>query len=159
MEIRYQLFEKDYLLIQKFIGLFSIEDYLSYNGQVRKELSLSPIKKVLLDFRDLVFFNESDNKVPRDFKEKIEKMVEIRKNINQQEHINEKVKLVILVENPLPTAFALLFTNSFAGMDYSYCLTGERAADFLDIPSYRDNLENIIDNLENLFIKHDTPRL
>ena len=159
MEIRYQLFEKDYLLIQKFIGLFSIEDYLSYNGQVRKELSLSPIKKVLLDFRDLVFFNESDNKVPRDFREKIEKMVEIRRNINQIEHKDERVKLVIWVENPLPTAFALLFTNSFADMDYSYCLTGERATEILEIPSYNENLENVIKNLENIFIKHDTPHL
>jgi hypothetical protein len=158
MEIRYQLFEKDNLLIQKFIGIFSIEDYLSYNSQVREKLSLSPVKKVLNDFRDLLF-GENNEKFPVGFREKIDKMVEIRKNINQQEHINEEVKLVIWVEHPLPTAFALLFTNSFAGMDYSYCLTGERAADFLDIPSYRDNLENIIENLENLFIKHDTPRL
>lgn len=158
MEIRYQLFEKDNLLIQKFIGIFSIEDYLSYNGQGREKLLLSPVKKVLNDFRDLLF-GENNEKFPVGFREKIDKMVEIRKNINQQEHINEEVKLVIWVEHPLPTAFALLFTNSFADMDYSYCLTGERATEILEIPSYNENLENIIENLENLFIKHDTPRL
>ena len=158
MEIRYQLFEKDYLLIQKFIGLFSIEDYLSYNGQVSKELSLSPVKKVLLDFRDLLF-TETNDKMPSDFREKINKMVEIRKNINQNEHKNREVTLVILVENPLPIVIALLFTNSFSDSNYNYCLTAEKAIGILDIPSYKDNLENIILNLENSFIKHDTPRL
>jgi len=158
MEIRYQLFEKDNLLIQKFIGAFSVEDYLIYNGQVRRELSLYQVKKVLLDFRDSLF-SETDGKMPRDFREKINRMVEIRKNINENEQKNEILKLVILVENPLPTAFALLFTNSFAEMDYSHCSTGKRAAELLDIPSYRDNLENMIMNLENLFIKQDTPRL
>ena len=68
MEIKYQFFDKDNLLIQKFFGLFSLEDYLSYNVHIVRDISSKSINKVLNDFRDLIF-TENDDEMPDDLEE------------------------------------------------------------------------------------------
>lgn len=150
MEVRYQLLKKENLLIQKFIGLFSLNDYLKYNKHIVKKFSSIVIKKVLIDFRDLTFIENAD-KTPGDFTENLDKIVEIRKSINQNEHKNSEVTLVILVDKPLPTVIALLFVNSFTGVDYNYCSTASKVCELLKISFSPDNLVNILNNLENTF--------
>jgi hypothetical protein len=150
MEIRYQLLKKENLLIQKFIGFFSINDYLKYNKHIIKKFSSILIKKVLIDFRELTFAEDMD-KIPDSFNEKLNRIVEIRKKINKNEHKNKGVTLVILVDKPLPTVIALLFVNSFTSMDYNYCSTASKVCELLKLPFLHDNLENILNNLENRF--------
>ena len=36
-------------------------------------------------------------------------------------------------------------------MDYNYCSTASKAIEILKIPSYSDNLESIVNNLEKHF--------
>lgn len=150
MEIKYQLFVQDNLLIQKYIGLFCLEEFLSYNGYISKKLSSSSVKKVLLDFRDLRFIANND-KVPNDFRKNLNKVIENRRNINQNEHKNKEVKLVIWVEKPMPTVIAHLFVKNFSGSHYIYCSTASKAIEVLKIPFYQESLESIVENLENTF--------
>jgi hypothetical protein len=150
MEIKYQLFEQEYLLIQKFTGLFSPEYYLRYTGHLAKDLSSKTIKKVLIDFRDLIF-SETNDKMPDDFNEKLDRIIEIRRAINQKEHINKDTLLVIWVDKPLPTVIAHLFIDNFTEMNYKYCSTSSKAIEILKLKSNFDDLERIVNNLDHTF--------
>lgn len=149
MEIRYQFFNDDHLLIQKFIGVFSVEDYLRHNGLITGRLMTSLVDRVLLDFRELQF-SENNASMPDDFKEKMDEMVNIRRDINTRTHHNKSVDLVILVNSPLPTLIAHLFVSNFEGMKYHYCSSLSKAIEMLRIPEYSDRIESVIENLENI---------
>jgi hypothetical protein len=149
MEMRYQFFENEYLLIQKFTGLFSFEFYKKIIGQMHLAHGNKNVKKVLIDFRELKF-GESGNYLPDDFDEKLEKIIRFRKEINKNELRNKEVNLVIWVDKPLPTVIAHLFLDSFSKMRYNYCSTEDKVIEILDLrPEF--NLLNNINNLENSF--------
>jgi hypothetical protein len=150
MEIKYQLFETDNLLIQKYSGSFSIEYYKRFAGFIIEITSSKPIKKVLIDFRSLIFsdfpFDLSD-----DFNDKLDQMVKFRKKIYENELKNKASKLVIWVDKPIPTVIAHLFTLNFSNRDYSYCSSSENVIELLKLPEHFKNLNNIVNNLENTF--------
>jgi hypothetical protein len=150
MEIKYQFFEKECLLIQKFKGLFSFEDYLRYTGCLSKDFSLMAITKVLIDFRDLII-NDVIDELPSDFDKKLDTLIKIRKKINQKVFQNKEVNLVIWVDKPLPTVVAHLFVNNFSKMNYHYCSTTSAVIEILKIDLFSDNLEIVVDHLENTF--------
>lgn len=149
MKIKYQFFNNDHLLIQKFVGVFSIEKYLRHNGVITGQLMTNSVDRVLLDFRELMFSDKNES-MPDDFKEKMAEMVKIRRDINLQTHHNKSVDLVILVNSPLPTLIAHLFVSNFDGMNYHYCSTLSKAIEMLRIPEYCDRIESIIEHLENV---------
>jgi hypothetical protein len=148
MEIKYQFFEKENLLIQKFNGVFSLKDYLSFSSHISKDISSETIKKVLIDFRDLSFIDNIDQ-IPDDFDERIDQIARIRKEINQNEHKNRAVTVIIWVDKPLPTVIAHLFVNNFSKMNYNYCSTVSKVIEMLKIDWHINNLETIVKNLEN----------
>ena len=150
MEIKYQLFEKENLVVQKFTGIFSIEKYIRYNRYIMENLAIKPIKKVLIDFRDILF-SELTDELPDDYADKLELITEIRKNINKNELKNKDVTLVIWVDKPLPTVVAHLFIDNFQNQNYSYCSTEENIRDILKIPEHLNDLKNIVNNLDNTF--------
>jgi hypothetical protein len=148
MEIKYQLFEKDNLFVQKYSGLFSIGDFMKYTGFITEFVKSKPIKKVLLDFRDLDF-SEFPDTIPDDYVIVIDRITEIRKGISQNELKDRAVLFVILVDKPLPTAIAHLFIKSFP--DYNYCSTIGNVKKILKLMDFSANLENVLNNLENTF--------
>jgi hypothetical protein len=149
MEIKYQLFEEEYLLVQKFTGIFSIEYYQKFARNIFKKFESKTIKKVLIDFRDLIL-SELDDDLQDDFDDKINRITEIRKNINKNELKNRDVTLVIWVDKPLPTVIAHLFISNFSEMNYNYCSTTAEAIKILKT-SLDFDLANIANNLENTF--------
>lgn len=151
MEIKYQYLEDEYLLIQKFAGLFSLDNYLRFTRHLAKDLSTKTITKVLIDFRDLMF-SENNETMPDDIDEKLDKISQIRRDFNQKQIENKEVVLVIWVDKPIPTVIAHLFVNNFAHMDYNYCSTLTTVIEILNLPSYSDNLESIVENLEDTFL-------
>lgn len=150
MEIKYQLFETNKLIVQKFIGVFSLKDYMRYNGHIGRSLSSNSINKVLIDFRDLLLSEDKDG-LPDEIDEKLDEIVKIRKKINETEHKNKKVNLVILVDKPLPTAIAHMFVNNFSHANYNYCSTASKAISILEIPFNSESLYELLANLENTF--------
>jgi len=150
MEIKYQLFETDNLLIQMYSGSFSIEYYKRFAGFIIGLTASKPIKKVIIDFRSLVFSDvpsdPSDN-----FNEKLDHIIKFRKNINENVLKDRVAKLVIWVDKPIPTVIAHLFTSNFGNNDYSYCSSSDNVVEILHLPEHLRNLGNIIDNLENTF--------
>jgi hypothetical protein len=147
MQIKYQLFENDYLLIQKFIGVFSLEEYLGFNRYVNKEMSVYSIKKVLNDFRELKLI-ENDSDRLNDFNINLQKVIEVRKNIIMNEPKTRDINLVFLVDDPRPTVMAHSFVNYFSGMNYNYCSSTSKAIQLLNLPDLYYKLDRIIENLE-----------
>jgi hypothetical protein len=144
MEIKYQLFENENLFVQKFSSIFSIEKYQKYTRYITEFISAKPIKKVLIDFRGLVFNNNPD-----EFNQNLNRVIEIRKNINDTELKNKDIALVFWVDKPLPTVIAHLFSANFS--NYNYCSTEEIAIKNLMLPEHLHDLDCIIKNLENTF--------
>ncbi len=144
MEIKYQLFEKENLLIQKFIGFFSIELYMRYAPTIMRNPAMRSINKVLLDFRDIDFSN-----VPADFDEGLGKMTEMRKNIQNKEIKRTDVAIVFWVDKPIPTVIAQIFKENFS--NYNYCSTAESVLEIFKISDPGFDLESIVENLENTF--------
>ena len=108
MEIRYQYFEEEKLLIQKFIGLFSLESYKNNSSRIHQNLKMKEIKKVLIDFRDLKINKNKDDFLD-DFDDRIEEIVDYRKEINKNELANKAILLVMWVDKPFPTTIVHLF--------------------------------------------------
>jgi hypothetical protein len=150
MTIRYQFYENEKLIIQKYSGIFSIEQYIRFSGFIGKELSSKVITKVLNDFRDLKIA-ELDDEMPDDFNEEIERISEIRKNFNSKLRINNEIMVVFWVDKPLPTVVAHLFINNFSNMNYFYCSTGAKAIELLKLSPQFGNLNRILQNLEHTF--------
>jgi hypothetical protein len=147
MRIRYEFFEREHLLIQEFSGLFSLPFYKKNMGQIYQSLKTKDIKKVLIDFRELIFTDLIDN-YPEDFHESLEKVVEYKKQFNKTDNRISEVTLVLWVEKPLPTVIAHIFVSSFAGMDYNYCSTIDKVVDIIGLgPEF--NLLEKIENLKN----------
>jgi hypothetical protein len=150
MEIKYQIFENENLIMQKYSGIFSLEFYKIYTGFIIKNFSSNAIEKVLIDFRGLYFENLPDG-LPDDYHNKIEKIVEFRKSVNENELRNKNVKLVIWVDKPLPTVIAHLFIQNFPAKNYHYCSTVDNVIKILQLTEDFNNLESRINNLENEF--------
>jgi hypothetical protein len=148
MEIKYQLFEDDKLFVQKYSGLFSVRDYMAYTSFMTGYVRSKSITKVLLDFRDLDFSELTDT-IPDDYVEVIDRIIEMRKGINQNELKNRDVSLVILVDRPLPTAVAHLFIKNF--LNYSYCSTITNVRKILKLAEHHTNLGSALNKLENTF--------
>lgn len=147
MNIKYQQFETEKLFIQKFIGHFSIEHYIKYARLILRNLPIKLIDKVLIDFRDLKF-----NEMPENLTEELDRIVEVRKNINNNKELaRNEAKLVIWVDSPTPTAIVHLFINNFPSMDYNYCSTESNAIKLLDVSENFHHLEKTICNLENTY--------
>jgi len=144
MEITYQLFESENLFVQKYSGIFSIEEYQKYTRYITASVAPKPIKNVLIDFRGLIFSNNSD-----EFNQNLSRVIEIRKNINDTELKNRDITLVFWVDKPMPTVIAQLFSANFS--NYNYCSTEEIVIMTLMLPEHLHNLDSMIKNLENTF--------
>jgi hypothetical protein len=145
MEIRYQFFEEEKLLVQKFYALFSPEFYFKNIGGLFEKLKGKEIRKVIIDFRDVTIYGADDN-VPDDFEEKLNSIIKFRKKINKNVLLDKKILMVMWVNNPLPTVIAHIFTSSFSEMDYYYCSSEEKVKIIADInPDF--NLSEKVRNL------------
>jgi hypothetical protein len=150
MEIKYQFIEAENLLIQKFSGIFLLEEYIEYNEFIRPVYALPAMQKELYDYRELLIGDQNQN-VPINFDWKLKQVIEISKDILKKELKDRKVKLVFWVDKPLSTAAVNLFVKSFPDQNYHFCTTGSAVVSILQIPALKNNLEYIIANLENKY--------
>jgi hypothetical protein len=148
MEIKYQLFENENLFVQKYTGNFSIEKYIEYTRFITEYIKSKSIRKVLVDFRDLNFLELAGN-IPDDYGVILDRVIEIRKDVNKNELADKDISLVIIVDKPIPTVIAHLFVNNFS--NYKYCSTASNVLKILKLPKHLNNLDDILNNLECKF--------
>ena len=146
MIVTYQIFIEENLLIQKFTGNFSFEDYMKYSWSIMNHPLASYVKKILIDFRTLNF-----PQFPDDENNDLTKIIELRKNIRKTEPVINDFIHAFWVDKPLPTVIAHLFIERFPDMKYWYCSTEENITKALKISPEFGKLDEIIENLENHF--------
>ncbi len=151
MEIYYQLFREESLFAQRFSGEFVIPMYRSYMARVHSQIAVKAVKRVLIDFRDMVLTQDEVFRI----KSKVEKMIRIRKKIDRENLSNQKVVLVFWVATPLQTVVARLFSNGFPSRKYDYCSTEQAVLGFLGISSDFD-LSGKMEALKNVFVESDS---
>jgi aspartyl/asparaginyl-tRNA synthetase len=134
MKIKYEFINEENLLIQKYIGEFSFNDYMDYINIILEKDDWNNVEKILSDFRSI----DLDNAI-----NELDKLVNLRK-----ETIKKNYKNVFLTNNPNTTVFAHLYQNSLDRYNYNYCSTIDYAIKILDLKISDKKLENIIDNLK-----------
>ena len=146
MEIRYQIFEKQNLLIQKYVDALCLESYKKFIAHIMKITTSIKIDKVLIDFRDLKY-NEFHNRIFED----INDLTEVRRDIEENQIKRNDILHVFWVDKPLQTVIAHLFSSNFPKLNYKYCSTVDMVISNLDLPEELHDIKKIADNLENTF--------
>lgn len=145
MDIRFQIFKTEKLLIQRYSGVFSFDIYCQHMQYIMNIPGSEYIQKILIDFRDIRF--EIDDV---DVETVVSRVAKVRKaNIKKSEgggNIH-----VFLVDKPIPTVMADLFIENLPNYKYSYCSTIEKASTILKLSDSFEGLESIINNLENVY--------
>ena len=147
MKIAYQIFIKEKVLIQRFTGIFSIEHYIQYKKFVTNNPSINSVKNVIIDFRETDFRLSSD-----EFEGNLERMKEIMLKNNNKQTIRDGVKIVFLVDAPIPTVIAHIFKSKFSYLNYQYCSSVEGLQKIIELPEYLNDLNWVISQLNSTFI-------
>lgn len=150
MEIRYQIFEDENLLIHRFIGEFSLEKYISYMKNMTESFVSNSISKVIVDLRNMSV-KGNPTKESDTFLKNIEKLANARKHLDENDFKGKEVTLAFWVDKPVPTVVAQLFIKRLSKSNYFYCSTEEKIVTVLDLPTAYKNLNQLSDNLENAF--------
>jgi hypothetical protein len=139
MKIYYEFFENKSLLIQKFIGVWSIEQYERYMDMASNIPEIICLQKILTDFRDIIINSEVSD---------IDNLIRIRNKIQNNNYIN-----IHLVCDPISTVTAYLYQEKLnqKGHLYKYCSTISQAIKLLEIDVTEIILESKIKNLKNQF--------
>ena len=139
MEIQYQIIKEKHLLVQKYVGDFSIEHYATYINILIKEPEWKYVKKILTDLReanlDLALVD-------------LDKLIKIRDKIIRKKYLN-----VFLVDQPVSTAITHIYQDSLVKKeyDYKYCSTIKYALGLLELNENINEMERILKNLQNRF--------
>lgn len=137
MKIEYQIIKDENLLLLKFSGTWSIDDYKNSINEFILKGYFESVDKILSDFRVLI----SDLRTKQ-----IKELSEIR-----EKHIKLKYQHVRIVTNPFATALAHLYKEELhtRGFSDNYCSTVEGAIKLLNLKLSVQEVENLLNNLEN----------
>ncbi len=137
MKTEYQIINEEKLLLLKFIGAWSLDDYKKSLEKFLQMENLESINKILSDFREV----SSEQAIGQ-----VKELVEIREKI-----IKKKYTHVRIVNNPLITGLAHLYREELNKKGYldNYCSTIERAITILNLNIETKKVENLLNNLEN----------
>lgn len=135
MEIRYRIIKEHHLVVHKYTGKFSIDDYKYCVKKIMDLPEWAYVRKVLNDLRGM------------DLKQSIVHMNELIKI--RQEIIIKDLNTVLLVDNPEATASAHLYMEKLMNKyRIGYCSTIEYAIELLNIKLSQDEMEDILNNLD-----------
>lgn len=141
MIVKFQQFDKEKLLIQKYSGKWSIEDFKAYIDMNLSIIEWKNVEKVLTDFRDL-----EDEKII----DSLDELVKIREH-----KLPKETKNITLANKPIATAFLTLYSHEQQKREHNYevCSTIEYAISSLNLGLNSTELENMISDLEYVYKK------
>lgn len=141
MKIKYQLFEEDNLLVHKFYGKWSTQEYEEYVQFSAKKLNIESVDKILTDLREL------------------ETIQPVFDEINHIQNITKKLPIsnyinVHLVTDPMLTVASHIYQEGLASekkIKYNYCSTIKYALELLRLKMTPEELKTLLANLEYQF--------
>ena len=146
MEITYQIFEAEKLLVQKYSGPLDFQKYVRFTQHLSKYFNSIKVNSVIIDFRHVYFDGESEQ-----FSANIDRMIALRKKIHEAEPKVRDSRAVFWVDKPMPTAVAQMVTRSYSPTSFTFCSTAREILRITNLPESFADLENIVSNLENTF--------
>ena len=140
MEVQYQFFQEKNLLVQKYIGDFTEEQYTTHVNKVLENPEWKYVKKVLTDFRQVNLDLDLTN---------LDELIKLR-----NETVRKKLLVVFLVDEPNSTAIVHLYKDKLSKKyDYKYCSTMNLALGLLKLNETENEMEDILKNLKNKNVK------
>lgn len=140
MVIKYQFFKEKGLLVKKYTGIWSLEEYKDQYQIILGHSDFKHVEKVLSDVTEI--------NLESAYKE-LESLVAFREFSIKSKYFN-----VHLISNPANTAVIHLYHRQLRekGFDYEYCSTLEKALILLNLPYSSFEMDQMIENL-NLEVK------
>jgi DNA-binding protein len=136
MKIYFQFFEDKNLLIHKFVGDWSTQDYENYVKATLTEFNEKNVKCILSDLRAVDLTNAIKD---------VDNLVRIRDIILKTDYIN-----IHLVTSPTSTAASQIYRIKLKeiGKNYYYCSTLNRVIELIKIEQSEAELEYLLNNLK-----------
>ena len=134
MTINYKIIKDKNLLIQQYVGVFSIKDYVSYVYKVKKHPEAKDIERILTDMREV----SANNTV-----KKMDWLIKFRSKVIKKSYRN-----AFIVENPEATATVHLYQNEGSNkkLPYQYCATLSCALEFLELKEDKKEIVKILNS-------------
>lgn len=137
MEIRYQTFKDNKLLVLKWIGEWSLENLREYSKELSKDPDMKLISKIMSDLRDAKLdgaLKDIDFLVRR-----------------QEENTVNKYINVHIVTDPSSTVVSHLYQQKLKakGFSYEYCSTVAHALELLNLNMDANEMEELLRNMKS----------
>lgn len=134
MEIYYRILKDRNLIIQKFIGDWSNEDFEKSLKTITSDPDWKYVKRGITDLREGNLDQAIDN-------------IEITANLKRK-YIKEKLLNILLVDRPLPTAVVHLYIEQFRDKyEYEYCSTVDHVKEKLGLQRSCTEIEYLLNDL------------
>jgi len=134
MEIRYKFLSDYNLVIQKFKGEFSIDQYKVHVFEIINDERFRHINKSLFDLRETTL-----QKINKPI---LDQLIEIRDIMNVHD-----LTSVFLVDSPNTTVLAHLYIDKIKKKNYKYCSTISKALDLLELSAIKTEIEHALEGL------------
>ncbi len=135
MIIKYEIFPKEGLLIQRYMEDFSLGHYKKYMEKLMKDPAWTLVEKVLTDARAINAKGALNN---------LDELVRFRKEVVKKNYLN-----VFLIDDPVSTATSYLYQFELKGsFNYEYCSTIEQARKLLGIKESNEVFEERLEQLQ-----------
>ena len=139
MNIVHDYIEEHKLLLNKWVGQWSMDEYKTAVNHFNKTCKTTDIKNVIQDISDLGF-NFTNIEL-------IDWLVEIRKEIKKKDY-----KVVYITGKPQDVVFSHLYAEGLQNTNsYQSCSTIKKALDLLQISPSLSDLEDKISKLKRSF--------
>jgi len=139
MVINYKILKDKNLLVQQYVGAFSIKDYVSYVYKVKKNPNIKHVERILTDMREV----SANNTIQKDVVKKMDWLIKFRNKI-----IKKSYKNVFIVDSPETIATIHLYQNGGSNkkLPYQYCDTLSCALIFLELNEDKEEIVNILNS-------------
>ena len=136
MKILSEYIEEHKLLLNKWIGQWSLKEYKEAFTTFKNTNETSKIKNIIHDISNLKF--------ELDEVEVITELVQIRKKLKDSDY-----KVVYITDKPQDVVFSHLYAKALKnGYLYNYCTTTKEALEILTINMTPDDLKNKLSKLK-----------
>ncbi|MBT8265457.1 MAG: hypothetical protein KJO41_00965 [Bacteroidia bacterium] len=137
MVIKFQFYKETGLLVMKYSGSWSFQDYKDQFNMILKIPEFKQIKKVLSDVTEI--------NLESCYKE-LDALVKFR-----EQHVKSKYFNVHLISNSANTAIIHLYHQQLRekGFEYEYCSTLEQALTLLNLPYSAFEMGYMLEHLEH----------
>jgi len=137
MRVNYKIVKDKNLLIQQYVGDFSIKQHVSHVYKIKRHHELKHVKYILTDIRDVkkIFTKEGEDSAKTI--KKMEWLIKLRSHI-----IKKKYRSVFLVSNPENTVAIHLYQKGedAKNITSTYCTTLDAALEFLELTEDKDEI-------------------